>query len=375
MAKLLHAPPAPGAIAAYVSDLSARLSQSAVGHDRAAEIIAEAEAHLRDHADALLSLGIDPSQAETAAVRDFQPASTFARDTARSTFEDSRSAVWCWAGAGVAGMFSLFVWVVLVAPAVLFLFLDSWTPIVTVTVLIVCCAFAARRAQTRRFTVWGGLAALVAFLMGGFYFLDGAPAGATQAGSEAWRASLWSMGTRESVDATHRLIQQEGRIRAAQSKILTLGIATYQSADHAIPACLRLGKGYVVPAPYNEKYHYGSSYVVPSPYGTGNAKGIITRPRPVATVAEARSLWRRDGREWLHRVEVCERDEMERDYQLRLALAQKGFRWKPAAFNGWQTLSMVLWVMFWDALAARIGQMVFLRRRARSRRLGRVQHG
>ena len=352
--KLLNAPPAEGAITTYVSELSGRLRRSAVGGERADEIIQEAEAHLRDHADALRAGGLGADAAESLAVGAFVPPTSFARDMAQSVFA-RWSVVWCGAGF-VVNMGVLALTLYAMTQGVTGLVLMSWChweAIPTLAVfapLVAGFAFAARRAQTRRL-VCAGLAATVAtFFYTGFWYVDSPPG--CRDGSGWPRSSAVHISRIEAEDAASL---------AAQRRVLDEGSRVYQAASPVVPASLRRGTGYVVPAPYATRWNVPARYIT-------SIRNIALAPQAVPTLAQAQARWRADGTKWAAWVGTIQDACRTQSEPTRLALLQTGFRWRAAVWNARQTLTVALWLLVLDGLAARVSQQIYLRRRKRSRR-------
>ncbi len=365
--KLLDAPPEAGAIETYTSDLSRRLRSNLPG-DRTDEIVREAEAHLHDQADAIANASetsVPRQEAEAQAVAEFTPPNTFARDMARSAIETRFSKAWFGVSKAVAllaiGVLAAGFVVdgLVVLPYTFGYDAEAFAQNVYMALfLVLClCAFLARRAQTIRLLFATTIAGAFVFVYTGFFYVIQPQRGTEQEMSQS------RLSARDNYEGW-----RDARLHAKRDEEqLLAGLKIYRVTNPIVPAELKTANGtaYTVPNPVmpnmglaHTKRRDACYYYPLDPSYKASAK----------TLAEARVHWLTDGPTYLKQARYEQNHDLRYEEPLRIAMQQTGF----SQSAGWEGAENILFpglfLMLFDWLFAKMGRVIYTKRRARRKR-------
>jgi hypothetical protein len=264
-------------VAEFLSALRKSLRWRA-DREKIEEIAAEAEAHLSDRIEALTGQGMEKSRAEQAALAGFGRPHEFAAAVADGVI-DTRLAQ-------VARIF-VQVGTVALCGGMLGLFAETsagkYVPFVVAAFTLFTlpvAAFLGRRPQTRALALCLGTTAILGAVLSGIQI---AP---VQDGL-SWRTLAQPFGSHDYLHGIGLLRRDYSRELAAERRwrdrllkeqaLVQLAKATYATPGAPVPARLRVGDGYLVPAQYDDVQGDGRGFIFHKELTNSQVKELIRK--------------------------------------------------------------------------------------------------
>lgn len=371
----------------YLIELKRQLCRH-VPHERAAQIVEEAQAHLLDRVEELTSKGVARAEAEAVAIAGFGSVRTYARAAAVSAYGDRRAARW-----RLVGRIACVVFVTFLVQAPL-LRVESVFPAPYYFALaagVLCCPFIVWAAAFRsRLPQTGALSAQVACALAAVFFgagliyvpnADTPPILFARLNSPT-ETEHGGPGLRRGSHASRVAAKrQEQAFSRQEAALLAIGTRVYGSGG-AVPSALMHDNQYIVPRDAEAAWCYDRSggaldtsafkeslYTDMLAYEQAQINALA--PQTVPTYAVAQKAWAERGPVWIAgKHTYFAHQEREIATLQRATAAPLGFNTGAATYH----TSFLLWLcvplVLVDLLFAHLGRALwsFRRSRRRSRR-------